>query len=875
MNKLLAKEIRLLLPAFGTALVLAIVPVWLLPYDPRASESAIFTALYPFSIGIVLLAISSFGRESALNTFALLLAQPLERSRIWRTKVAVLAPAMVVAFAGWWISCAAFSLRNPQQNVWLDLTAIGAIVALVAFSGGLWTTVLLRQQAAPFWFTILLPATLAMVVTLFGGNEAVIAGALVLYSLAGFWFARRLFFRAEETAWTGGTIALPDWRDSASRTRLAIRRRRPWIAMIRKELQLHQLLLVAMAGLFVMHLGTLAFRHLGDNTPTGRAGQLVSLLCCMLWFVVPLLAGATSVAEERKIGMMEGHLCLPISTRVQYAIKLLMVVLLGGGLSATLFWARASIGHAIIGPADFGEVQIASGAGGLIRLAFLLSAIALLSFYGSSLSRNLMQALMVGIVILIIAIGLGIGATTFNLDGNVRLLPWRGRLVNLIGVPMLFAAFAWLGYRNFRRLTETWRLWRRNLVVILATLALVGTATAAIYNRAWELLSPLEPAHGPARITGGTESRATRITFNSYGLSVLLPDGRLWQSRFVFEPWAALDLDRFGFPDAFGSGKWTSLAGNHFVDGSNWVEAVPLYYGTVAIRQDGTLWVSAKVHPNLTASNLFLPTPPEVLARHGSDTNWKSVIPAANSADVLMLKADGNLYRWIPSGFDWRKQWQGLLALEPYRVASPADWARITAVSGNRNWGTYYEYAWKSNGQAWAGVTAERRPDLDGTEWRSITEWAPNWFPIHTGIRTDGTLWLWDAGSPNGSIPPNAIPRTISRVGRDADWSSIAGDARTLAGLKKDGTLWLWTSEPRRFPLVPEWQMPKDPVRLGTHHDWLALCNGGPEMGGFISLAADGSLWAWRNPDPSAQRYGGLTAPSRKPVKLGNIFGRE
>jgi hypothetical protein len=69
--------------------------------------------------------------------------------------------------------------------------------------------------------------------------------------------------------------------------------------------------------------------------------------------------------------------------------------------------------------------------------------------------------------------------------------------------------------------------------------------------------------------------------------------------------------------------------------------------------------------------------------------------------------------------------------------------------------------------------------------------------------------------------------------------------------------------------------MPKDPVRLGTHHDWLALCNGGPEMGGFISLAADGSLWAWRNPDPSAQRYGGLTAPSRKPVKLGNIFGRE
>src|SRR6266704_6281186 len=98
MNALVVKEIRLLLPAYVMALLLAIVPIWLLPGDPGAAT------IFSFCFGTVILALSSFGREFALRTFPLLLAQPLERSRIWWTKIRVLAIAMFTVMAAWLLS---------------------------------------------------------------------------------------------------------------------------------------------------------------------------------------------------------------------------------------------------------------------------------------------------------------------------------------------------------------------------------------------------------------------------------------------------------------------------------------------------------------------------------------------------------------------------------------------------------------------------------------------------------------------------------------------------------------------------------------------------------------------------------------------------
>src|SRR5260221_458287 len=148
MNPLLAKEIRLLLPAFAMALLLAVAPVWLLRSFPEPAGIAVY--LYGF--GVVMLALSSFGREFGLKTFPVMLAQPLSRRRVWWTKVTVLACAMAAAFGAWSLSCQAFGKVGFGKSLRETMTVAG-LISLVAFAGGLWTTILLRQVAAAFWFT--------------------------------------------------------------------------------------------------------------------------------------------------------------------------------------------------------------------------------------------------------------------------------------------------------------------------------------------------------------------------------------------------------------------------------------------------------------------------------------------------------------------------------------------------------------------------------------------------------------------------------------------------------------------------------------------------------------------------------------------------
>src|SRR5437016_14590610 len=84
MTPIVAKEIRLLLPAYVMALLLAILPIWLLArllatttvYDQYGGRwtnaGADAATIFPFFFGTVILALSSLGREFALGPFPLL-----------------------------------------------------------------------------------------------------------------------------------------------------------------------------------------------------------------------------------------------------------------------------------------------------------------------------------------------------------------------------------------------------------------------------------------------------------------------------------------------------------------------------------------------------------------------------------------------------------------------------------------------------------------------------------------------------------------------------------------------------------------------------------------------------------------------------------
>ena len=103
MNALVKKEIRLLLPAWGTAMLLAAVPPWFASEYPPDGVIT-FAGLFAWG-GAIILTVSSFGQEFSLGTFSLLLVQPLKRRRLWIVKTSVLAVAAAIVLVVFCLSC--------------------------------------------------------------------------------------------------------------------------------------------------------------------------------------------------------------------------------------------------------------------------------------------------------------------------------------------------------------------------------------------------------------------------------------------------------------------------------------------------------------------------------------------------------------------------------------------------------------------------------------------------------------------------------------------------------------------------------------------------------------------------------------------------
>jgi ABC-type transport system involved in multi-copper enzyme maturation permease subunit len=869
MKTLVAKEARLLWPAYAAALLLALLPVWLLPSDQQHNPQV--DAIYPLSFGAVLLALSSFGREFGLGTFGLLLAQPLERNRIWWTKVAVLTVALTTILVGWWLSCALRLLFVSEASRWPESLVLGGTALFAMLASGLWTTLLFRQTSYAFWFSILIPGVIATVLGTLHAPVWLICSSLSLYALAGFLWAWRRFLAEEDVSWTGGIISFPGRRGAESASMPGSRVQRPLAALFWKEFQLHQFNLIGIACLFVAHLGVVALRKAGSNFIGDTLKQGLEVFWG-IWLLVPILLGSTSVAEERKLGVMDEHLCLPVSTRIQFWLKLLFVLVLGGLLSPILLWLAEGFGSSL-GPVakgggpDFGDLGY-----------FTFAVLTLLGFYASTLARNLVQALAIAVVA---SIGMVMFANfafgPFSLFGY-RL--WRGPLVRLIACPTFLIAILWLAFWNFRHAAENWR---RNLFGITAAFLISIGLTAGIYNRTWELFMSLEPPHGTARFIGPKLPILLAQPWHE-SVTILLPDGRIWEdhSRIlergtnqVVWSFGALSMSlRLDSLESYAINRdRPGTAKDRFISGSNWVSvANGPYNQIVAVRSDGTLWASETLRrPNLPNRTSV---PPQAatnrLVQVGTDTNWSSVVRGGHGLSLTLLKSDGTLWRWGINSENGLQFLQPLIHQSPpQRLGSDTNWVAISSTQSS-------VYAWKSDGTAWAlhphlytvhqheteiapGLVLERLASLDQLKWRSLgTCW-----PFEVGVREDRTLWMWRLANPYFS----ELNNNLMQIGKLNDWLELADSEEQLVLLKTDGSLWRWN--PPREWRTGLWLAKARPYRMSKWKNWVAV--GSMIQGGTVSLAADGSLWYWWNREGWWAETEWLR-PSRKPILLENIF---
>lgn len=694
MSLLLKKEIRLLLPSTAAALALVIV----LPWFWRSPYSLFSMTTVALFFGLLVLATTSFGREITMGTFSSLLVQPVERRRIWWTKIGLLLAAATLVFGAYCISCL---LRindlwiNPLtshsllylKNNFAMAAGIGGVFVMMALSGGLWTTLLFRNTMASFWVAFMIPAGTLMLELLLDarlvkmvallmvqpGEEAdghlarvLIYKALlvlgVIYGIAGILYSKRLFQRAQDADSSGKSFALfsGSAATDAKNAARAIRRPRPVLALLKKEFHLHSVSLLFAGVLLFMHVCAILLRSdmkLLDGFPVLQG--FVQYFWAF-WLVIPLIVGAMALAEERKLGVTESQFCLPVPPGTQFLLKflpaMLFAVVLGGVIPMALEIAASAAGS----PGVFFKMS-RSGGGHAARNIMMLATgdfaaaagLALIGLWASTLARNFLQALSFGFVSVV-----GFLAVSAIITSK-RLLAVFGASLPILSVPVFTVALVWLAWRNYKYFAEHERILRRNTLALTVAVLVMFAGSAAIYYRAWEVFQPAEPAHGKAVLS--LENPPRLEEGHDGGLLVRLPDGRVWTAVLhedytrdyrkwrwkLFRSLPTIQSTRMLSKDSVQD----PVIQNNAEDSSHaqsaaeieWIN-VALYGATaVALKADGTLWRLQNIGTILKNPDGAKPT------RFGIHNDWVGITDFRGR--LVTLAADGSLWIW-PNAHD-------------------------------------------------------------------------------------------------------------------------------------------------------------------------------------------------------------------------------
>ncbi len=395
--RLIRKEVEQLRPAWLLGLFGAQVGLLLQEGNDMAWVLTIPVLLF------ALLASLSLGIEFQQRTLPALLSAPVERRRIWNVKMGVLAggllsQVLVLALAG-------LTAQGRVSTQFVVLIGFALAFAFAAWATVPWWTLVTRNLLAGLVFAVAVPPlTLVLIASLVDwlsspfamGSTASTIVLLVLgggYLLGAPWFARKLWLALEAPDLAEREL---NWPFFTRRPTTATRRltRGTWLrSLIGKELRLQSITLVTLAA------GGLVTVAKPFVPQTVVSQELAALFIGLFAVVAVILAGSTAIAEERRLGTLDGQVLLPVSRAVQWTLKLL-------------------VGLAITGVAVLLILRLVPAAQRNLGVLIQLSALPVLfvfCFLASSASKNSLSALLLGLTFTAILFTIFYGLVEFGM----------------------------------------------------------------------------------------------------------------------------------------------------------------------------------------------------------------------------------------------------------------------------------------------------------------------------------------------------------------------------------------------------------------------------------------------------------------------------
>ena len=292
---------------------------------------------------------------------------------------------------------------------------------------------------------------------------------------------------------------------------------------------------------------------------------------------------------------------------------------------------------------------------------------------------------------------------------------------------------------------------------------------------------------------------------------------------------------------------------------------------SLAIKTDGTLWTWG-ANGGSGALGLGNTSNYSSPVQVGALTTWTT--SAGGAGNSAAIKAN-TLWTWGANAFGSLGLGNSTYYSSPKQVGALTDWSKIS-MSGFywcmaiKTDGTLWTWGYNGYGQLGDGSTTTRSSPVQVgalTDWLQVSAGY-----YHTaGIRTNGTIWGWGRNL-NGQLglSDNGSRSSPVQIGALTDWYSLkSGSKSHTYGIKTDGTLWAWGagtsgalgngSTTDRF----------SPVQVGALTTW---ANVYPGMFFCQATTTAGALWAWG--DNGYGRLGlGNTTSISSPAQVGSLTG--